>query len=524
MQAMVKKTQFKSFNRFFPNNRLIVSFFIIGIILRLVFFKSHVWLGSDITRDISISLEALERGEVPLTGSFSSAGPFVFGPTLYWLYMFTFLLFPFSLLTPWYTAFVVSILVIGCFYYLANKSESRILFGFTALITAISPQLVQIASSPTQHTYVLIFTLFSLILLYNFYSTRKLFWAFLGGISIGLAINMHYQALNLLALPVIVLFFKAANFKKRIVSLLVVACGIAIAILPLSIWDFGQSFANFRNLLDYLLIGQGRVYVPNSWKLYLFEYLPNNWAYVTGLPSFFGLILLFGGSLVWFFDFIRTRKLSFIFLINTVFLFMLFLGRYYRGERFPGYTMYMLPFMIIFSTWTISKILDFIPDVTWGNNLKYSLIVILSLSIIFSSFTQLRGKLQENPSYSEIKNATAKLIAEYPGEKFRVLNLASTNPDASYAVTVYLQHKRFYAFDNSLKVGFCNGCPESINKLGELFGTSYFKIDDDKLNTAWQGVSQREIYDSTIGWLSKHQLKSTFQLDKYLNEKLFSLI
>src|SRR5205823_11570855 len=49
--------------------------------------------------------------------------------------------------------------------------------------------------------------------------------------------------------------------------------GTLLSLSPLLIWDSQQHFANFNNILDYFLVGQYRLYVPNSWRLFIFNFM-----------------------------------------------------------------------------------------------------------------------------------------------------------------------------------------------------------------------------------------------------------
>lgn len=496
---------------------IIFLLFTIGILVRFLFYGGQIWLGSDVTRDISIAREALLRRELPLTGSFSSAGPFVFGPTLYWLYMLGFLILPFSFLVPWFLGFTAAVGSIILLYSLAKKLGGSTFVFLVFFIAVFSPQLILSSFSPTQHTFVYIFSLLGIFSLYKLYKKGSLLTAFISGFFIGLAINMHYQAVNLIILPFIVLLFPTATLFKRIAYLLTVFIGTVASLVPLTYWDLGQQLANWRNLFDYLLIGQGRVYVANSWKLYVLDYLPKYFSYVTAIPSLASLILLSLGSSFVVFDFMK-RKLNFILLLNIIFLALLFMGRYYRGERFAGYTVYLIPLIILFFGWTIDKILSF------GNVskqvLRQGVLLVFAISIITTSFFQLKSNTGANTSLAEVKEVADKLVNYYPGQKFRVSNLAGTNPDASFALATYLEYKNLYDINSPITIGFCVGCQKSLDSLGDLLGISYFVLNTEKNAGLWQPVSQAGIYDSTIGWLNQRQLKSTFHFDKYLKGKL----
>jgi hypothetical protein len=50
--------------------------------------------------------------------------------------------------------------------------------------------------------------------------------------------------------------------------------------------------------------------------------------------------------------------------------------------------------------------------------------------------------------------------------------------------------------------------------------TNYHLVDLSAGTDGWQQIDQAAVYDDLIGWLQKHQLKSTFSLTKYIQDKI----
>lgn len=501
----------------FLKHKGVLAIFVVGVFLRLIFFRSQIWLGSDITRDISISLESLKNLSLPMTGSFSSGGPFVFGPGIYWLYMFSYILFPATLLAPWILSLLFGIATMLLLYKLVGSELNKTFFVPLALMVSFAPQLVLSSSVPTQHTFVLTFTALGLMLLRKYWVQKKLVYSFLFGLSLGMALNMHYQAVALIPLPALLLL-APLPFHKKIIAFFLSIIGVTTSLSALIFWDSGQQFANFRNLLDYLLIAQERLYVPNSWRLFLIGYLPNYWFLATGIPSFLALPLLFVGSIYFIFELIKIRRITFGISLLFFFYFLLLITRYYKGERFSGYNLYLLPFILFFSSWSILKIVNTFKK--YSDKLQLVALISLAFFVVLSLVNWYKSQILVNPSLGQVSGETIVLRRQFPNQKFRILNYENTNPDASYAMSVYLTSNNL-TDKRGIQLGFCSVCSNNTQLIGELFGTKYYLIGENS-DPRWQGVSQAEIYDSTIGWLNKRQLKSTFYLDKYLKEKLLN--
>src|SRR3989338_2390923 len=149
---------------------------LILLILTIVIFwdfESRLFFQSDTTRDISIAKEAIERRQIPLVGSFSSAGPFVFGPAFYWFLVSVYLIFPNAIISPWIATAIIGILTVIMFAYLGYLLGGKKLSLILAILTATSAELIHRSASLTQHTYVIILSLLAIIFLVLFWQKKK---------------------------------------------------------------------------------------------------------------------------------------------------------------------------------------------------------------------------------------------------------------------------------------------------------------------------------------------------------------
>lgn len=188
-------------------NFLITALLFTAIFLRFWNFHHRLILFSDSARDALVGLGAVRAGEIPLTGSFSSAGPFVFGPVFYYLIMISQRLFPGMPFSPWFVVGLLSVLFTVTVA-IAVGRVSGWWAGFIALLlTAISPAQVMRATALTQHSVVGIASACFLLFMVLYREKRTFWWAFLLGLSSGVAASLHYQALVLLVAGIVVIFF-----------------------------------------------------------------------------------------------------------------------------------------------------------------------------------------------------------------------------------------------------------------------------------------------------------------------------
>lgn len=504
--------------------KVLVSLIILfSFILRFYDFPNRWGLGGDDGRDAMIALEALKRHELPLIGSFSSAGPFVFGPLHYWFIMLSYLVLPFLINAPWIFIGLTGVLTVLLFIYLGKLIGGEKLSLLVGLLAATSPQLVVRSLMLGQHTFISTFSVLLVIGFILLWQKKKLEYAFLMGISLGIALSMHYQVINLFIFFPAIFLITSLTFLKRIKAFLIMFLGLLIPSLPLLYWDLQQNFANINNILDYFLIGQYRIYVPNSWKIFLFDFVPWYWSFVIGRFHVFAFILGVLSGLTYLVLALKRKLKLEVVVLGVIFFILLFVTRFYKGERSEGYLLYLAPFILIFSSIFISNLLF--------NKHKYLKIigVIFLIIILVGNFITIKNTYQISPA-GAYKNIADALIKKYPKYKFSLYVYKYKLYDTSMGLSLIM------GFQNKIdEKGFplgvsCygKGCPYGIKPAIDV-GVAILdlrevrKEDFDKDKKLWINVNQANVYDDLIGWSKKHELKSTFSLKNYIMERIGKL-
>lgn len=503
----------------------VILIILLSIGLRFYNYNSRWELGNDTARDIAIAKEALTRGELPLIGSFSSAGPFVFGPLFYWTIMASYILLPFLFSVPVIILELSSILTVGilsvCGYLLGGKKLALI----TGLLAASAPQLVIRALALGQHSFITLFTSLTILSFILFWQKKKIIYAFILGISIGLALSFHYQAVNLLIFFPALLFVPKVSLAKKIFSLLTILLGFLLPSMPLLIWDSNQNFANIANILDYFLIAQYRIYVPNSWRLFLFNYLPSYWAMVIGTEFWIAFfVMTFTGLSLLFYS--LKRKISgILFSLSLIFYIVLFINKFYKGERSEGYLLYLAPFIILFTGWSINEMTSFKANAKWQRLSKvfgYMILTVILIGNLIAANIYLRTTNQ-NKAINQVINILEK---KYPGSKFSIYDHLGRSSYQSQALSLVLKMKN-QTDPNGRPIGLTcasKECRQKYPQITELSGGSVVDLknmkEKDLRKTKWIKVNQENMYDDLIGWSKKNELKSTFSLTNYILERL----
>lgn len=499
---------------------ILVLIFIIGIFLRVYRFPDRWGVGSDDMRDVAIAKEAIARREIPLMGSFSSAGPFVFGPIFYWFLMISYLLLGFTLAAPWIIFVLLSIGALLIFTSIGRLIEGKRLALILTFLAAVSPQFVYRSTALSQHAFVYIAMALILLSFIFLWRTGKQRFSFFCGVSLGIAFGMHHQAVNLFIFFPAVFFLPKISFRQKIVGVLLMASGFLIPNVAWFLWDSKQDFANIRNFLDYIFIGQYRLYIPNSWRLFLLDFLPSYWSFVSGGYKIVGLLTMVLVGVYLLYAFIKKILPPVLVVFGFQFFILTLVNRFYHGERSEGYLLYLAPYIILFTGYVIDRLIF--------HEKKLFLVGLLSLMVILigSSYRALNYTLNTKKPTGEMEHVTNELITKYPGKKFSVYDYAWRNSDVSYGLSAFLKQKE-KTDKTGVPVGInCNGsdCPKNLPTIATLSGLLVVDLSGDTLlntpNTKWGNVNQEAIYDALIQWQKTSKLTSPFHFRQFLWEKI----
>lgn len=508
--------------------------FIAAIILRVYNFQNRIGLGGDSGRDAMIAQIALSRHEFPLFASFSSAGPFVFGPLFYWFNMASYFLNPFTFEAPWIITCMVGIITVMVMAYVGLLAGGKRLSLMLALLIACSPQFIARSTFLSQHGFVGVSCTFLLLFFILYYQRRKLIYAFSMGISLGVALSMHYQALNLAIFFPILLFIPKTGYRKKILAVLFMFIGFIIPTFPLLVWDSRQGFANLNNILDFLLIGQYRMYVANSWKLYLFGSLPDYWSNVVGGNKPVAFLVMGITGIMFLYGVVKKKIKGEILFSGIILGLLLIIIRYYKGERFEGYLIYIAPFIFLLSGWAFLELYDVLRRAIrrLGKAQRYKIapVVIFAVMMLLVITSDLKNAsqflFQENTLLPAAIRTSEFLQKKYPGEKFAIYDYLWKTNGETYALSLYLRASGL-ADPNGHPIGVIRNGEASLSPtivVGEFFGDNLLDLKSKNsqiVNSNWTPVSAENIYDDLITrWTSRQKLTTTFSIPRYIEYRM----
>lgn len=487
----------------------LVLILLLGAFLRFYNIPDRYGFDYDATADAIVAYISAQELQLPLTGNFSSAGAFTFGPWYYYHLIF------FQLLTglvygPWLLNGIISLLTIIIMFWIGKIIVDERLGILLALLTAVSPAQVVIGSMSSNPNIVAFYASIAFVAFIKIIQgTKNIWWAFIWGISLGIAINAHYQALNLLIFLIFILFFaKYEKIKLGIFSVI----GLGVSFLPLLFFNLINHWHTLRNFIYYSLHTRGDIFVPNSWTIYLRDFWPDMIMGIFGVPYFAVYILGLGVIGVFIYMFYK-RRLHMVFILSIIFMTFTFIYmRYYWGERHFVYYYYLYPIIFLLVGYAIYSL----------KNIKGGMITIfLTAILVIVGFTS-SIKLLGSGNYGYIKKQAENIQKMYDGKKVSLYVCKQDDHTRANAIGYLLDHAGGVGNQEDIKLGFpgkfCQFPHHESFPVGVATPSAeiLYKVYPIKkvfdgydfsnastaalLEAGWESVTPQKTYESEVRW------------------------
>jgi len=291
------------------------------------------------------------------------------------------------------------------------------------------------------------------------------------------------------------IFFALSFFiygERSLISLLSFFLGFFFQFVPLLIFELRTNFYNLAGLVSYLFYEKYKTGIPESWFNYIFSFWPDLWRKITGGNKFIAVLQWF---LVSFFLFkgLFKKKISKLFLAVFLSFILIFVSLgYYQGPRFESYYVFVHPFVLFFSAWSVWQIYQ------WKKSLAAILLIILLATSLKLNLNHYR--VERNWTYPLIKDWERKLIELFPGKKFAVYDYRSITKDKATSLSLVLETDNLID-DGGIKIGVsrCALLPE----FTPLIKNGYCVYDISRIkneNDDWQFLNPGEIWKATEEW------------------------
>lgn len=475
----------------------IIFFFILllAVILRLFDLPDRFGLAYDQARDLLVAREALHIKELPLIGPFASAGQFVYGPQWYWILIGFIFLFPGWFLAPWV---ILGVLYCVCVYLMIRIGQmigGNILGATVGILIAVSPGGIAQSVNLSSPSMVGVISIVSLYFFVKYIKTKKLVDGFFLSFFVSSAIMVHFQAIGLISLLLVGGIFG----KRSLKNYLILAAGFILPLIPLIFFDITNNFFESRNMLDYYLHGQQKIYYPNRWLTYLTVFWPGAWARVTGGEVIFGYVGLLGCIFLPAIALFKKRLDKPVLGMGIVLFLNVIMLRYYKGQLFDSYLVFLHGIIIIMTALFIYLLYQ----------RKKIIGLVLLIGFVLGSlrgvYLDIRGSA--NGTFLRSKEVAHVLYSEFPGKTFSVYDYKYMSPQVSLPIALYLDYEG--KLSNK-------GIPVGITSFSHASSMSAYPVINPSLDVAvldlsasvaaqlsqdgWGRVNSSDVYKSTVLW------------------------
>lgn len=475
---------------------------LIATVLRFSNYEERWGLAYDQARDVLVAREALKTSSLPLIGPFASAGQFVYGPQWFWVLMYMVSVYPYAVMTPWIIQTFLYVGIVWLMILIGKEIEGKRLGLIIGVLTAISTAQLGQSTNLTSPSMVGIVSVASLYFFVKYIKSGSKTYAFWMSFLIATSFNIHFQAMGLFLLIPIAFVLDSSRSLKKISYLFL---GVFIPFIPLIFFDVTNKFFESRNWIEYLTYGQYQIFIPNRWLTYAGTYWPNAWSRIIGGEGYvgYGIIVLLIVFVVYAFFSKKLTKNILAILLSFFFIFLML--RYYRGERFDSYLVFLHPLVLILTGWMISQ--------AFRLNRIVGLILIFAITIF--TIRKDFDLIKNSGNFTRIQAADwQKLLTQkFPNSKFAVYDYNYKLGNKSFPLVLYLENSRLID-DKGIKVGLVVRTSKMNNMIafhsvigGDRGGYEIFNLNSSSSaelsKEGWAFVNPSQIYKSTVMWYKK---------------------
>lgn len=257
-------------------NLMVVCILFLAAFLRLYRIQDYMTFLGDEGRDVLVVWNIL-HGHPTLLGPTASVGGFFLGP-LYYYFMTPFLwLFNYNPVGPAVMVALFGIATVWLVYFIGQKFYSKTTGLVAASLYAISPLVIAYSRSSWNPNLMPFFSLLTLWFVYQGvrkFSLRELFFS---GISLGIALQLHYLStfLGVIVAVYVLSVLLYTKYKKSlqwnstvwiaVKAYLSMLGGFLIGWSLFLLFEIRHGFANTRSIFDFILHSKETGTNPQLW-------------------------------------------------------------------------------------------------------------------------------------------------------------------------------------------------------------------------------------------------------------------
>lgn len=239
------------------DNKLVFTLliFVLGLAAFFRFYRlpEYMTFLGDEGRDALVVKGILTTGHIPLLGPPTSIGNMYLGPLYYYMMALAMAIFWLNPVAAAGQVALIGVLTVWLIYYLGKEWFGKIPGLMAAFLYAISPITIIYSRSSWNPNPAPFFALLSTLGFYKAYKGGNYLWFTLTGVSLAFAVQMHYLALILLPIALLLWFLGVFVFHPPGVNRKYVVGGTISAVVlflilmsPLVIFDLRHNFMNYK--------------------------------------------------------------------------------------------------------------------------------------------------------------------------------------------------------------------------------------------------------------------------------------
>ncbi len=464
---------------------ILLAIICVGVFLRTYHFKDWLYFYPDQARDVSLVDDVLSgKSAWPLLGPIAASTHFKLGPIYYYFQIISAKIFD---STPWTIAYpdlLFSILSIPLLYYFFKKYFSINLSLSLTGLYSVSFYAIRYSRFAWNSNSIPFFCLLFLLALYEFICYKEKthwYWIILGGIALGVSIQLHTVLLVLMPIFFVIIFiflikssYNKINFWSKTIAIILIAMALNTGQI---ISETRTNFFNTRQFLrvfsdrspnegsefeknialDAICSGQANILFLSSLEnndscnsFSYFKYTGNLQDYIVSMAAILtGVVIFFLGCvLLIYYFFQETDKKRKIFLgLNFLWSFLIFLV-ILPIVNHNGQVRYFLPILFLPFLF-LGLILNFISknnsEKIWLKRVVFIILIALNGSAIFSQAKLFYTKTSNTAIYITLDelNAISDYIKNQAGNSKDIYLLGGAKYLQNYTKTLsYTMSKR----------------------------------------------------------------------------------
>ncbi len=476
---------------------ILLLIIILAAFLRLYRIDDYMTFLGDEGRDAIIVKKILTQFDFPLIGPPTSIGNMYLGPLYYYMMSIAMLI---AWLNPVSAAVMVAIIGVASvvlIYYLSREWFGKLAAVSSSLLYALSPVTIIYSRSSWNPNPAPFFALLGFVGLYLSRKTGDFKWFILTGVSAAFAVQMHYLALILLPVYIIlwlnefIILKSNKGIRKNFVFGSILSIVLFLVLMsPLVIFDLRHNLINFRAISTFfsqrettvnlnMLNTLGRV-VPIYQNNLIERYLTGSNLILIQMSS----LILFVPLLIALYKRVAKKESSWPFLILGLWLVIGVLGlALYKQTIYDHYLGFLnpAPFILMGSLFSLTSLSKKVHHKT----LISSLFFVLVISLILSNINRIPLKDRPNQQVKRTQEIARFVIKQSNNKPFNFALIAEHNYDAAYQyyLDLYGHKPKLLPFEKTEQLFVI--CEDQICKpVGhpkyEIAAFGWTKIADEK--------------------------------------------